>query len=85
MESKAKKPGKTKSKDGKSAFLKEFGQMVNEVIYAKFGTKNKFLTETGIRKQSLHLVVTGKDTRLGTAYRIAQALGMKVKDLMPKE
>lgn len=76
---------KTAKKDDKAAFLKEFGQKANAAIYEKYGTKNKFLAETGIKKQSLHLVTTGGDTRLGTAYRIAKALGLRVKDLMPDE
>jgi DNA-binding phage protein len=75
----------SKETKAKKAFLKEFGHVVSTAIYKKYGTKNKFLTETGIQKQSLHLVTTGGDTRLGTVYRIAKALGLKVKDLMPNE
>jgi len=65
--------------------LKEFGHLVSAKIYAKFKSKNQFLSETGIKKQSLHLVITGMDTRLGTIHRIAKALGVKVKDLIPDE
>ena len=81
MESK----GKKAKKDEKSRFLKEFGHLVSEKIYERFGNKNRFLTETGIKKQSLHLVTTGKDTRFGTVHRRAKALGVKVKDLIPDE
>jgi hypothetical protein len=79
------KSKKTDKKDDKAAFLKEFGHLVSSAIYEKYGSKNKFLTETGIKKQSLHLVTTGGDTRLGTVYRIAKALDLKVKELMPDE
>jgi len=75
---------KTKDKE-KKAFLKEFGHLVSSKIYAKYKSKNAFLSETGIKKQSLHLVITGMDTRLGTIHRIAKALGVKVKDLIPDE
>jgi len=80
------KSAKSKAKDkDKAAFLKELGHLVSFKIYERFKSKNAFLSETGIKKQSLHLVITGSDTRLGTIHRIAKALGLKVKDLIPDE
>lgn len=73
------------SQKEKKAFLRGFGQKLSEVIYQKYGTKAKFLRETGYDKVALHQVIMGGDTRLATAYKLAKALGVKVKDLIPEE
>jgi hypothetical protein len=73
------------SQKEKKAFLRAFGQKLSEAIYQKYGTKAKFLRETGYDKVALHQVIMGGDTRLATAYKLARALGVKVKDLLPEE
>jgi hypothetical protein len=69
----------------KAQFLKKFGEKVNQAIYERYGTKNAFLKKTGYDKTALHSVTTGGDTRLSTALKIARALGIKVRDLLPDE
>ena len=73
------------SQKQKKAFLKEFGHKVSAAIYERYRTKSEFLDKTGYDKKALHLVITGGDTRLATAFKIAKALGVKVKDLLPDE
>jgi hypothetical protein len=73
------------SQKQKKAFLKEFGHKVSAAIYDKFQTKAEFLQKTGYDKKALHIVITGGDTRLATALKIAKALGVKVRDLLPDE
>ena len=73
------------SQKQKKVFLKEFGHKVSNAIYGKFGTKSEFIRQTGYDKKALHIVITGGDTRLATALKIAKALGIKVKDLIPDE
>ena len=51
----------------------------------KYGTKAKFLRETGYDKVALHQVIMGGDTRLAKAYKLARALGVKVRDSLPEE
>ena len=69
----------------KKAYLRSFGQKLSEAIYKKYGTKAKFLRETGYDKVALHQVIMGGDTRLATAYKLAKALNVKLKDLLPED
>jgi hypothetical protein len=69
----------------KKAFLKEFGKKVSDAIYKVYGTKADFIRETGYDKKALHKVIIGGDAKLATALKIARALGIKVKDLIPDE
>jgi len=73
------------SEKQKKAFLRDFGHKVSAMIYERYDSKDHFMRETGILKKSLHLVLTGGDTRLSTIHRLAKALGVKVKDLLPDE
>lgn len=73
------------SQKQRKAFLKKFGYNVSDLIYTKFKSKGEFLRETGFLKKSLHLVLTGGDTRLSTIYRLSKALGVKAKELLPDE
>ncbi len=59
----------------KEAFLREFGHSLEKQIYAKFKSKNDFLSQTGIHKKSLHDILTGQvDTHISAVYRLAKAL-----------
>lgn len=69
----------------KNAFLKKFGHSVEKAIYAKFKSKSEFTRETGFLRKSLHKVLTGKDTRLSTIWKLAKSLGIKPQDLFPKD
>ncbi len=47
------------SEKEKSAFLREFGQKVEALIYAKYKSKDQFIADHGFNKRSLHDVLTG--------------------------
>ena len=69
-------------KGEKGAFLQEFGHSVEKHIYAKFKSKNAFLSETGFHKKSLHDILTGSvDTHLSVAYRLSKALDVSFEKL----
>jgi hypothetical protein len=68
----------------KAAFLKEFGQKVEALIYQKYKSKDLFLRETGFYTKTLHDILTGtRDTHISTVQRLAKALGVKPKALFP--
>jgi len=68
----------------KQKFLKEFGGSLERLIYRKFQSKDAFLRETGIYKATLHDILIGKvDPQLTTLRRIADGLGVSVRELFP--
>jgi transcriptional regulator with XRE-family HTH domain len=68
----------------KAAFLKEFGQRVESLIYQKYKSKDQFLRETGFYQKTLHDILTGtRDTHISTIQRLAKALGVKPRMLFP--
>jgi len=68
----------------KKAFLNEFGHSVEKAIYSKFNSKSEFARETGFLRKNLHKILTGKDTRISTLWKLSVALGVKPQDLLPK-
>lgn len=71
------------SEKEKTAFLKDFGQKVEALIYQKYKSKDQFIAENGFNKRSLHDVLTGtRDAHLTVVLRLAKALGVKPKDLL---
>lgn len=69
-------------KGEKTAFLQEFGHSVEKQIYAKFKSKNDFLSQTGFHKKTLHDILTGSvDTHLSVVYRLCKALGLPFEKL----
>lgn len=70
----------------KDALLKAFGRHVEALIYKKFKDKEEFLRKTGIYRKSLHDVLTGvKDARITTIYRIAEELGVTIREMFPEK
>jgi len=70
----------------KQQFLEDFGTHLEKLIYRKFKSKESFLAETGIFKANLHEILKGKvDPQLTTLWRIAEGLGIPVRDLFPSK
>ena len=68
----------------KHKFQVTFGAYLEGLIYKKFQSKDAFLRETGIFKATLHDILTGRaDVQLSTLWRIAQGLGVTVRELFP--
>lgn len=64
-------------KGEKEAFLQEFGHSVEKQIYAKYKSKNDFLSQTGFHKKTLHDILTGTvDTHISVVYRLSKALDL---------
>jgi hypothetical protein len=67
----------------KTAFLKAFGKRLEELIYGKFESKQKFLRDSGFYKNTLHNIITGDvDPQLTTLYRLSLELGIPLEDLV---
>jgi hypothetical protein len=64
-------------KGEKEAFLRELGHSVEKLIYAKYKSKNAFLSETGFHKKTLHDILTGAvDAHVSVVYRLSKALNL---------
>lgn len=70
-------------KGEKEEFLRELGHTLERHIYAKFNSKNNFLSQTGFHKKTLHDILTGQvDTHISVVYRLAKALELSFDKLL---
>ena len=81
-----KKDGKPK-KDKKSEILKKFGTNLARLIRDKgYRSRDAFLKQTDLEiyKADLHRMIKGeKDVQISTLYKIAEALGVPARELLP--
>jgi len=77
--------GQALNQKQKKAILSDFGHNVEALIYKKFKNKEEFLRATGIYRKTLHDILTGtKDARISTVYKLAEAIGVHPRELLPK-
>ena len=68
----------------KSKILKDFGANLERLIYKKFRSRDAFLKDQDIYKANLHRLINGEvDPHLTTLHKIADRLGVPVKELFP--
>ncbi len=68
----------------KTKILKEFGANLERLIYKQFKSRDAFLEDQDIYKANLHLLIYGEvDPQLPTLHKLADRLGVPVRDLFP--
>ena len=70
----------------KAKILKDFGANLERLIYEKFKSRDAFLKVIEMHKANLHRLINGEvDPQLTTLHKIADGLGVPVRDLFPSK
>jgi predicted transcriptional regulator len=72
----------------KAKILKEFGANLNRLIRERYRSRDAFLKKTDLEiyKADLHHMIKGdRDPQLSTLYKIAEALKVSARDLIPPD
>ena len=70
----------------KAKILKDFGSNLERLIYEKFKSRDAFLKVIEMHKANLHRLINGEvDPQLTTLQKIADGLGVPVRELFPSK